>query len=90
MAVNIVEEMMSRTNLAAEAFESIWTLRALKRVDEELGDALEDQVAKFNKALVTQSRRQVKIQGEALIRGYAVCVKAMQEARAPDDAYLMA
>lgn len=84
-----VEEAMARTSEAAEAFEGRWTMRALRRVDSDLAEALQDQIDMFNKELVTGRMSDVKEQGEALIRGYAVCAKAMSESGEPDDAYMI-
>lgn len=84
-----VETMMNRTSEAAKAFESRWTIRALRRVNSELGEALQDQIDLFNEALIKGSMGEVRDQGEALIRGYAVCAKAMDDAGEPDDAYMI-
>lgn len=84
-----IEEAMKRTSEAAEAFEGRWTMRALKRIDAEIGQALQDQIDLFNQALVTGAMSQVKLQGEALIRGYVACAKIMSESGEPDDAYMI-
>ena len=72
---------------AASAFESRWTLRALKRVDPELAALLSEQERLWGEALVTGSEAEIEEQTAAMCRGWAKVTARMQDE--PDDAYLI-
>jgi hypothetical protein len=74
---------------ASSAFEARWTMLALKRVDGELYDALQEQQSLYYEATVQGSADDIKAHGEALVRGYAEAVFTMEQAEHPDDAYLI-
>lgn len=74
---------------AASAFESRWTMRALKRVDERLHDLFREQEADYTQALVTGDQAAVEEQAGAMVRGYAALAKRMSESGEPDDAYVL-
>ena len=73
---------------AASAFEARWTMLSLKRVDEELHDALAEQRELYYQAMINGASDDQDIQGKALVRGYAEAVHAMESANMPDDSYL--
>jgi hypothetical protein len=74
---------------AATAFEARWTKLALKRVDPELSLALQEQIELYFEACIDGAQEDIKRHGEALARGYASAVMAMETARYHDDAYLI-
>jgi len=74
---------------AACAFESRWTLAALRRVDGDLARRLFEQRGLFDQACVTGTAEEVDLQGAALCRGYAAAVQTLSQAQAPDDAYML-
>lgn len=74
---------------AAQPFESRWTLRALLAIDPDLYRMFREQQALWDAALVTGSSDDVTEQTAALCRGWAAVTRRMEEAGAPDDAYLL-
>ena len=74
---------------AASAFEARWTMLALKRVNPDLHDALREQCDLYCQAIMHGAPSDVERQSEGLVRGYAAAVAAMEQHRAPDDAYLI-
>jgi hypothetical protein len=74
---------------ASNAFEARWTMLALKRVDNELYEALQEQQGLYYEATVQGSEDDIKAHAEALVRGYAAAVVTMEQAEHPDDAYLV-
>lgn len=86
----VADRMVQQECVAAAAFESRWTLRALRRVDGELCEAIEDQLSLFHEALVTASDEALIVEhGEAMCRGWSAAVRRMESAAEPDDAYLL-
>jgi hypothetical protein len=78
-----------KVTVASSAFEARWTMLALKRVDTELYDALQEQQNLYYEATVQGNEDDIKTHAEALVRGYAAAVVTMEQARQPDDAYLI-
>lgn len=74
---------------AARPFESRWTLRALYAEDKELYLRFREQQALWSEALVTGSEIDIQEQTDAMCRGWHAIVLRMDEAGAPDDAYLI-
>jgi hypothetical protein len=74
---------------AASAFEARWTMLSLKRVDEELYEALAEQRELYYQAMINGALNDQDVQGKALVRGYAKAVHAMESANMPDDSYLV-
>lgn len=87
--ISAIETWMKLTSDAAALFERRWTWLALRRVDAELATALHEQRELFNQECVTGQPAEIALHGEALCRGYAVVVRAMEAAEAPDDAYVI-
>ncbi|MEG9883736.1 MAG: hypothetical protein V6Z86_03785 [Hyphomicrobiales bacterium] len=73
----------------AEAFESRWTLAALKRVDADLHRRFNEQQGLYHEALITGSDHEVEEQAAAMCRGWAAIARAMEAAGTEDDAYLL-
>lgn len=80
---------LSEVAKAAGLFECRWTRRALERVDGSLATRLRAQKADFDRATVTGDLSDIEVQGAATVRGYLVCVRAMEAASEPDDAYVI-
>jgi hypothetical protein len=72
---------------AASAFESRWTLNALRRVDPELHARFLEQEHLWDAALVTGTDAEIEEQTAAMCRGWAKVTARMQAE--PDDAYLL-
>lgn len=81
--------MRGRENAAAAMFESRWTMRALRRVDAELCQAVEEQRSLFAEALLVGGEVEVVEHGEAMCRGWAVAVRRLEEAQEPDESYFL-
>jgi hypothetical protein len=88
-AMTLVEQMRARTSEAAVAFESRWTMRALKRVDNDLYEAVEEQRQLFHEAILKGEDEEIKEHGEAMCRGWAAAITRMEEANELDDAYML-
>lgn len=86
---SVADRMVQQECAAAAAFESRWTLRALRRVDAELYEAVCDQRSLFHEALITGEDAAVREHGEAMCRGWAAAVRRLEEAAEPDDAFLL-
>lgn len=86
---SLVEQMICRESAAAAAFESRWTMRALKRVDVELCQAVDEQRQLFHEAILTGEDDQIREHGEAMCRGWQATVVRMEQAGEPDDSYML-
>lgn len=83
----VVGEMLAQESAAAAMFESRWTMRALRRVDVELCQAVEEQSGLFHEAILTGEDDQIREHGEAMCRGWQAAVVRMEQAGEPDDCY---
>lgn len=86
---SLAEQMLASESAAAAVFESRWTMRALRRVDAELCQAVDEQRQLFHEAILTGEDDQIREHGEAMCRGWAAAVRRMEAAAEPDDAYLL-
>lgn len=86
---SVVEQMIAQQSAAAAVFESRWTMRALRRVDAELCQAVDEQRSLFHEAILTGEDDQIREHGEAMCRGWQVAAVRMEQAGEPDDAYLL-
>ncbi len=84
-----IPRVMGQVAEAAEAFESRWTLAALKRVDADLHRLFNEQQDLYHEAQITGSDHEVEEQTGAMCRGWAAIARAMEAAEAEDDAYLL-
>lgn len=89
IGASVVQSMIQLVSAAAAAYESRWTMRALKRVDAELCEAVEDQQSMFHESLITGEDQQIMEHGEAMCRGWAAAVTRMEQAKEPDDSYIL-
>ena len=85
----LIPRVMGQVAEAAEAFESRWTLAALKRVDADLHRLFNEQQGLYHQALITGSDHEVEEQAAAMCRGWAAVARAMEAAGTEDDAYLL-
>jgi len=85
----LIPRVMGQVAEAAKAFESRWTLAALKRVDADLYKIFNEQQGLYHEALITGTDHEVEEQAAAMCRGWAAVARAMEAARAEDDAYLL-
>ncbi|MFC0302761.1 hypothetical protein ACFSTI_25055 [Rhizorhabdus histidinilytica] len=74
---------------AEQAYHSRWRLSSLKRVDADLHEALTEQIELYHAAFTIGASDELRVQSEAMVRGWAAACKAMEAAQAPEDAYLM-
>ena len=84
-----IGEWMRKVSTAALSFESRWTMRALRRVNPDLHEAMSEQLVLYHTALVTGERKEVDEHAAATIRGYIAVTGALQESGEPDDAYVL-
>lgn len=84
-----LQKWLPQVSTAAAAFEARWTILSLGRVDPSLADRLREQRDLFNAAVVTGTAEQVEVHGAAMCRGYAAACGALEQAGAPDDAYVL-
>lgn len=84
---SLAEQMHDQVSAAAVAFESRWTMRALRRVDADLAQALDEQRHLFHEAILIGEDDEVRQQGEAMCRGWVAAVRRLEDAQEPDDAY---
>lgn len=73
----------------AEAFERRWTMRALRRVNAELAQRLQEQVDLFHQVKFLNEAPDIAAHGAATCRGWQAAVEAMEKAGEPDDAYVL-
>lgn len=81
--------MVRKVSNDAAMFESRWTMRALKRVDHDLCEAVEEQQSLFYEAIMLGDDPQIKEHGEAMCRGWSAAVLRMEQAKEPDDSYVV-
>jgi hypothetical protein len=77
----------SRVSEAAAAFEARWTMIGLRRHDHDLAVRLHEQRELFAEAATVGDPKDVVVHGQAMLRGYAAAVRAMEAAEIPDDSY---
>ena len=85
----LIPRVMGQVAEAAKAFESRWTLTALKRVEADLHRLFNEQQDLYHQALITGSDREVEEQAAAMCRGWAAIARAMETTGVEDDAYLL-
>ncbi|MBT7612335.1 MAG: hypothetical protein HN577_03885 [Rhodospirillaceae bacterium] len=85
----MIPQIMAQVAGAAEAFESRWTLNALRRNDPDLHQIFGEQQDLYHEALIRGSDHEVEEQAAAMCRGWAAVARAMDAAEAEDDAYLL-
>jgi hypothetical protein len=73
---------------ASRAFDSRWTMRALRRVDAALAAKFETALADWHETCLTGDDADIKEIGAGIVRGYSVIVAKMEAAAAEHDAYL--
>lgn len=88
-ADHAIRQLVADIGRAAAAFESRWTIAALRRVDPDLCARLLEQRALTDEALVTGSLDEARKHAAAMCRGYAAVARRLDEAKVEDDAYLV-
>src|SRR4051794_27328761 len=81
--------MRDRVEAAEAAFTDRWLIRSLRLVNPSLCEALEEQRGFFRQAEFAGDPGEIRVQGEALIRGWQAAVAAMEKAGMPEDAYML-
>lgn len=87
IATSVRQRMINKQSQIAATFESRWTLGALLRAAPELHEALADQLGMFHESLVTGSDEDIIKHGDAMCRGWAAAIVAMEKSGIADDAY---
>jgi hypothetical protein len=72
---------------AENAFRSRWRFSTLRRLDDGLADALEEQMGLYEAALITGTEMDIKEQSEAMVRGWRAACSRMEAPLQDDDAY---
>jgi hypothetical protein len=80
------EKMLERVSRAAALFEARWTMGALLRAEPDLHEAIEDQLGRFHESLVTGQDKEIVTHGEAMCRGWAAAIIAMEKSGIAEDA----
>lgn len=88
-ASSVLRHWLGEVSSAAALLESRWTGLALRRVDPELARRLHEQRGLFDEACFAGAASEIEEQGSAMCRGYAAAVRALTQADAPDDAYML-
>ena len=83
----MVAELLARLAVAEASYVGRWSLRALRRVDQELYARLVEQRQLWHEARIVGDEAEVERQGEALCRGWLAAVLCMEGADEPEDAY---
>ena len=83
----VTEMLVTRETAAAAAYEARWTLPALRRVDPDLAQLLDEQRTLFFAALASGDLADIREHGEAMVRGWLKAIARM--AAEPDNAYLV-
>ena len=86
---SLLQHWHAMVSQAAQAFEARWTLAALRRVDPDIAQRLQEQRDIFVEACVTGKPQDVLEHGSALCRGYVAASQALEDAGEPDSAYLL-
>ena len=86
IASSVRERMLRKQSEAAALYEARWTLRALRRVDAELCDAIEEQQSMFHESLIIGEDEDIIEQGEAMCRGWAAAIQRMEQEQVAEDA----
>lgn len=89
MSSSTVRHWLAEVSSAALPFESRWTWLSLRRVDDDLGRRLFEQRGLFDQACIAGTSQEVEAHGSAMCRGYAAAVRALEQAGAEDDAYML-
>ena len=89
IGASVRERMLRKVSETAALFETRWTLASLKRVNANLHEALEDQLAMFHESLVTGEDENIIYYGEGMCRGWWQATIEMEKAGVEDDAYLI-
>lgn len=87
--VNRLAEAAEAVSRAAMAYESRWTLAALRRVDRELYELLVEQQGLYHRAMMDGDEEEVRIQSGAMCRGWAAAARRLEQAAVEDDAYVL-
>jgi hypothetical protein len=85
----LVRNISHNISQAALDLEARWTYSALRRVSPDIALRLHDQRNLFAEACVNGTRREIVKQGEALCRGYAAAVRALEQSGETDDGYML-
>ncbi len=80
------DRMLAKQSDAAAKFEARFTMNALLREAPDLHEALEDQRGMFHESLVIGTDSEIVEHGEAMCRGWAAAVTAMEKSGITDDA----
>lgn len=72
---------------AETAFRSRWRMSTLEKSNKDLHDAVVEQMQLHDAALIAGSDDEVRIQSEAMVRGWRAACSALEAPLQPDDAY---
>ncbi len=86
IATSVRQRMLNKQSDAAAKFEARFTMNALQREAPDLHEALEDQRGMFHESLVTGTDSEIVDHGEAMCRGWAAAITAMEKSGITDDA----
>jgi predicted exporter len=84
-----VADALSLTAPAEAAFRSRWRLSTLARIAPELHQALTEQIQLYDTAMLTGRDDEVKLQSEAMVRGWRAACKTLEQPLNDDDAYFV-
>lgn len=85
----VVSQALSLVGPAERSFSSRWRLSTLQRVDPDLHARIVEQRDLYDAAMLMGSDEDVKVQSEAMVRGWRAACQRMEQPLQPDDAYLV-
>jgi hypothetical protein len=89
MSARVASQALALVAPAETAFTSRWRLSTLERLDPELHARLEEQRGLYDYALIAGSDDEVRVQSEAMVRGWRAACARMEKPLQPDDAYFV-
>ena len=89
MKASVTAKALSLVTPAEMAFKSRWRMSTLERVDPDLAQALREQQALYDSAMLKGTDDDVRVQSEAMVRGWRAACQKMEHPLQEDDAYFI-
>jgi hypothetical protein len=89
MSASVVAQALALVTPAERAFKSRWRVSTLERIDSDLAQAVNEQQALYDSALLKGSDADVRLQSEAMVRGWRAACQRMEHPLQEDDAYFI-
>lgn len=89
MSASAVSKALALVAPAENAFKSRWRFSTLEKLDPELAQAVREQDALYDSAMLKGSDEDVRLQSEAMVRGWRAACQRMEHPLQQDDAYFI-